>query len=565
MLFLSLQALIKPSKNKRLRNVIALCALLTPIYALANDHFSSWSDKTICRLAKASPENVEYQAESTKRGLSCGVAVTTFSETSIPDDNKITDLTKALAVGGECTASDLYETTSELSEKKFSLFGSKVRDTKIPKYLKNTPGEITSDIGNVYPHIQLVDDFNNDGIDDLFIDYNSTLVAPLILYGQKSGSFKVLNLGSSNSNAARKTIRKAVSADFNNDGYLDIFGFTTGDHYQDKEVSERELLLINQNGSTFKAVDVPEPRKNPPNHGGFVIDINNDGFTDIVSLDEDEGFASYPLKNIDGKKFSLVKNGLNPDIKKYRIHDGDAADLNNDGFEDMVISIHVPKKDKFKNKDNLRIIYGDSDFNFDKNKITKMGNSWLSKKRVTEISDDFDAEILSGTSNISLVDINADGKIDILVGEYIDVFDWRTSGFKSYINMGNCFADQTSTYFPNQKANRKMETGNFTAFILVFDHADLNNDGYKDLILRNSMDETAYWETAKAEAFPYIFMNHNNEKYLPIAFRSLERLRDEKSLSVGDFNGDGLVDLVTIGNRFESNEITVRTFLLNPE
>ena len=75
MLFLSLQALIKPSKNKHLRNVIALCALLTPIYALANDHFSSWSDKTICRLAKATPDNVEYQAESTKRGLSCGGAI----------------------------------------------------------------------------------------------------------------------------------------------------------------------------------------------------------------------------------------------------------------------------------------------------------------------------------------------------------------------------------------------------------------------------------------------------------------------------------------------------------
>ena len=72
MLFLSLQALIKPSKNKHLRNVIALCALLTPIYALANDHFSSWSDKTICRLAKTTPDKIEYQAESTKRGLSCG-------------------------------------------------------------------------------------------------------------------------------------------------------------------------------------------------------------------------------------------------------------------------------------------------------------------------------------------------------------------------------------------------------------------------------------------------------------------------------------------------------------
>jgi len=481
------------------------------------------------------------------------------------DDNEITDLTKALALNSGCNSSDLYVTTSEISDKKFSLFGSKVRNTKIPKYLKNTTGEITSDIGNVYAHIHLVDDFNNDGIDDLLIDYNSTLVAPLILYGQKSGSFKILDLGVSNSNAARKTIRKAVSADFNNDGFLDIFGFTTGDHYQDKDISEVDLLLINQNGNTFEAVDIPEPRKNTPNHGGFVIDINNDGYTDIISLDEDEGFATYPLKNIEGKKFSLLKKGLNPDVKKYRIHDGDAADLNDDGFDDMVISIHLPKKDKFKNKENLRIIYGDGDFNFDKNKITKIGNSWLSKKRVEEISDDFDAEVLSGTSNINLVDINADGKIDILVGEYIDVFDWKTSGFKSYINLGNCFADQTSTYFPNQKANRKMENGNFTDFIGAFEHADLNNDGFKDLILRNWMDETAYWETAKAEAFPYIFMNHNNEKYLPISFRSMKRLRDEKSLSVGDFNGDGLVDLVTIGNRFESNEITVRTFLLNSQ
>ena len=52
---------------------------MTPTYSLANDHFASWSDKTICRLAKTTPDNVEYQAELTRRGLSCGGAVTSSS------------------------------------------------------------------------------------------------------------------------------------------------------------------------------------------------------------------------------------------------------------------------------------------------------------------------------------------------------------------------------------------------------------------------------------------------------------------------------------------------------
>ena len=55
-----------------------VCAsvLATQVYAA---DMSSWSDKTVCRLAKATPDNVEYQAELTSRGLSCGGAVTSSS------------------------------------------------------------------------------------------------------------------------------------------------------------------------------------------------------------------------------------------------------------------------------------------------------------------------------------------------------------------------------------------------------------------------------------------------------------------------------------------------------
>ncbi|MGY8982680.1 MAG: hypothetical protein ACKVJ9_09605, partial [Cytophagales bacterium] len=63
------------------RIVCVLIASLMAPHALSQD-VSGWSDKTICRLAKATPDNIEYQAESTKRGLSCGGSNTATSSAS---------------------------------------------------------------------------------------------------------------------------------------------------------------------------------------------------------------------------------------------------------------------------------------------------------------------------------------------------------------------------------------------------------------------------------------------------------------------------------------------------
>ena len=76
------------------------------------------------------------------------------------------------------------------------------------------------------PEIKAVADFNNDGIDDLVIDYYETLVPPLILYGTPQGTFTKAQV---DEKAARRHIRNGAVADFNNDGLLDFAGFTTGD------------------------------------------------------------------------------------------------------------------------------------------------------------------------------------------------------------------------------------------------------------------------------------------------------------------------------------------------
>ena len=68
-------------------------------------------------------------------------------------------------------------------------------------------------------------------------------------------------------------------------------------------------------------------------------------------------------------------------------------------------------------------------------------------------------------------------------------------------------------------------------------------------------------KNSSTESFPFIFMNHNNEKYLPIPFFQAEIILNFlHSLSAGDFNGDGVMDIIGID---PSNGSKVYTYYFN--
>ena len=73
--------------NLNIRVVLILTASLMATHALSQD-LSGWSDKTVCRVAKATPDNMDYQAELTKRGLSCGGAITSSSSVANSKSNQ---------------------------------------------------------------------------------------------------------------------------------------------------------------------------------------------------------------------------------------------------------------------------------------------------------------------------------------------------------------------------------------------------------------------------------------------------------------------------------------------
>ena len=437
--------------------------------------------------------------------------------------------------------------------------------SEIPFYQVGTYGSAKSNTGlndDAFPIITAVGDVNNDNIDDIVLEYTSTAVPPHILLGQDDGVF--LNNTTVDQTAARRGVREGSLGDINGDTFLDYIGFTTSDYlywfedegYHDLSEGEPELLLLNKDGVHFREITLPERFKNDINHGGFISDVNNDGLIDIVSLSEQENRPTYPIINLGDGNFKISNKPFPKLVTQSWIEDGEAADLNKDGIDDFVISIQIPfyRSDDevlktLSQHKTLLIVTGDGDLDFSNNTSFRIGSYWFNEGHIQdEIEYSFPSKakrptlssIEFGTANIHIADVNKDGLPDIFEAQYINAEYWKTSGFKLYLNRGECFQDVTSAIFPNQKANRV--TGPMAnAYIHNFYFADLNTDGLDDLLLKAEYENNRFIKT-----YPYIFLQQQSGVFLPAYTSNLVSMSKLSGLVTGDFNGDGKTDITGI-------------------
>ena len=460
MLFLSLQALIKPSKNKRLRNVIALCALLTPIYALANDHFSSWSDKTICRLAKATPDNVEYQAESTKRGLSCGGSNTATSSAS---SQKVA---KALA-------------------------GIDIENDPTVEFFK--PPQKPYPTGKLYwfGRIWRVADYNNDGISDVL--YIGTMNAdnavagsedtgdicgtkacsgfkplPSLYLGDKEGqlTYSPQLLIDEREDSGMSLGRQLLVADFNSDDTLDFY---VADHGIGTHKGVRDSYFLSQpNGTWIESSDTHLSHSNFRvfDHGGATGDIDNDGDMDVVITELN------PQKN--GTSFWCLMNDGSGFLKKRKCGGSNAfglelADIDGDGDLDALVGAH----EYGRNQAFTGIVWNNGKGYFSqKTALPQHKKKWGS------------------IPEVSASDLDSDGDLDIVysragvlyVGTAIQIIE----------NLGNKkFKDHG--IFPLVEAPddfKPVSEGNeWNDFIENISFRDFDKDGDNDIYLSSSMSQ----------------------------------------------------------------------------
>jgi len=185
-------------------------------------------------------------------------------------------------------------------------------------------------------------DFNDDGWLDIFVANDTD---PNFLFLNRQGKFfeeTGLQLGVAyNENAQAGSSMGCDAKDYDNDGRTDIFY---------NNLRSQIWGLLRNTGGAFELVSTPTriTYLSRPYSGwsnGF-IDYNNDGWKDIYSSngDVDEFNELSPqndtmFENVEGKHFIDVSAELGPDFMQRGFQRGSAfADLNNDGWMDIVVT-----------------------------------------------------------------------------------------------------------------------------------------------------------------------------------------------------------------------------------
>jgi hypothetical protein len=304
-------------------------------------------------------------------------------------------------------------------------------------------------------------DFNGDGILDLAVGGNSSPSDGHgdvnVLLGKGDGTFQDAQRYA----AGLSPIFLAV-ADFNGDGRLDI-------------VTGGSILLGNGDG-TFQGALTFAPG------GSLAIgDLNRDGIRDLAVVNFDLNAVSILLGNGDGTFQGTLHYSAGPGVWFVT-----ASDFNGDGHPDLA-TVNIGLS-------TVSILLDKADGTFQK-------------------AQDYAAGVNPETVGVG--DFNGDGKPDLAVVS--------TNDNTIDILLGN--GDGT---FQDPK---RYAAGHFPTYVAV---GDFNRDGYLDLALCNSGDPSVS-----------ILLSNGDGSFQKAKGYGLPNYAF--SIAVGDFNGDGKLDIAAVG------------------
>ena len=297
-------------------------------------------------------------------------------------------------------------------------------DAPIHIYLNDGNGHLYEDMSiyatgsfptHPFAYRAVIKDFNSDGIDDIFAgsmgkqvrseDYSENYIKPyphLLLLSNSEGRFedKSINIQDQNNGEGQKCgfAHEASGGDFDADGDFDIYACN--------------ILLVNDGLGQFSIheyINVEWHQSYMSPMSSLVTDLNNDTFDDLLFWNFDNRFLfeSQPeegtilLSNGTDEISSWLKLDLPKgphEINHNKYNHAASGDINNDGFEDVVVAI--TRDEPYYEGAYIQILINDQ-------------TGFLVDETLSRFVDQVSADNHHGEGNIYLRDIDNDGDLDI--------------------------------------------------------------------------------------------------------------------------------------------------------
>jgi len=385
---------------------------------------------------------------------------------------------------------------------------------------------------NLGPHI-VAGDLSNDKLDD-FILLGAKGQETSLAIQNSTGTFKTVALPDAKTHAIHEDVHAAIF-DANGDGFNDIIVVSGGNEFKKGAPLYPRLYIQEEDGIRFRE----SVFKTPINASKvYAVDVDNDGDLDLsissnaVPQEFGETPAQYIYEN-DGKgNFRDITSSFASALQSLgNVYDVSWVDIDADGLKDVIVSGHWMPITILKNTGKKLVPLSDTNL--------ENTSGWWNTVTTGDFDNDGDTDIVAGNfgQNTRLqpskeqpvrlyrYDFDNNGKIDPIVTYYHQGKETTVAS-----------KDELVKQLPF--INKKYLSYN------AFAKASMT-----DLLSKEKLNSAVVKE-ATTFASTY-FENNGNNKFTSGPLPFMAQVSAVYDIAADDFNNDGYIDLLLVGNTYE--------------